>query len=180
MKNYFIIHGTFGHNKENWFGWLEDLLKSKGFDVYNFNYPTPEGHNFENWSEVLNQAKDKISSESVFICHSSAPIFLIKYCLTNKIKIGKLIAVSGANNFKVGVAEFDNINKFMFVDDVSEFKKLCSERICFYSKNDPYIKLSALEDFAQSIQAQKIIYDNAGHFNESAGYSTFEDIIKYL
>ena len=39
MKNYFIIHGTFGYNKENWFGWLEETLKSKGFEVYNFNYP---------------------------------------------------------------------------------------------------------------------------------------------
>ena len=180
MKNYFIIHGTFGHNKENWFGWLENLLKSKGFDVYNFNYPTPVGHNFENWSKVLNQAKEKITDESVFICHSSAPIFLIKYCLTNNVRIGKLVSVSGANNFKVGVPEFDDINKFMFVDDVSKFKNLCKERICFYSKDDPYIKLYALEDFAQSIQAEKIIYDNAGHFNENAGYSVFEDIIKYL
>lgn len=39
MRNCFIIHGTFGHNKENWFGWLEETLKSKGFEVYNFNYP---------------------------------------------------------------------------------------------------------------------------------------------
>lgn len=33
MKNYFIIHGTFVHDKENWFGWLEDELKAKGFDL---------------------------------------------------------------------------------------------------------------------------------------------------
>lgn len=33
MKNYFIIHGTFGHNKENWFGWLKNELKTKGFDL---------------------------------------------------------------------------------------------------------------------------------------------------
>lgn len=180
MKNYFIIHGTFGHNKENWFGWLEETLKSKGFDVYNFNYPTPEGHNFENWSKVLTCAKDKITEESVFICHSSAPIFLIKYCLTNNVKIGKLIAVSGANNFKVGVPEFDDINKFMFVDDVSNFKNLCKERICFYAKNDPYIKLEALQDFARSIEAKELVYDNAGHFNASAGYTEFKDILKYL
>lgn len=180
MKNYFIIHGTFGHNKENWFGWLEDELKLKGFEVFNFNYPTPEGHNFENWAKVLNQAKDKITEESVFICHSSAPIFLIKYCLTNNIKIGKLISVSGANNFKVGVPEFDNINKFMFVDDVSNFKNLCKERICFYSKNDPYIKLSDLKNFANSINAKEIVYDNAGHFNANAGYTEFKDIEKYL
>ncbi|MBE5758376.1 MAG: hypothetical protein E7345_05605 [Clostridiales bacterium] len=180
MRNYFIIHGTFGHNKENWFSWLEETLKSNGFDVYNFNYPTPEGHNFENWSKVLDQAKYKITEESVFICHSSAPIFLIKYCLTNSVKIGKLIAVSGANNFKVGVPEFDDINKFMFVDDVSNFKNLCKERICFYAKNDPYIKLEALQDFARSIVAKEIVYDNAGHFNASAGYTEFKDILKYL
>lgn len=51
MKNYFIIHGTYGHNKENWFKWLEEQIKTKGFNVYNFNYPTPDGQNFDNWSE---------------------------------------------------------------------------------------------------------------------------------
>lgn len=180
MKNYFIIHGTFGHNKENWFGWLEDKLHSQGFEVYNFNYPTPDGHNFENWSKVLDKAKDKITDESIFVCHSSAPIFLVKYCLTNNIKIGKLISVSGANNFKVGVAEYDDINKFMFVDDVANFKNLCEERICFYAKNDPYIKLKDLQSFAQSIDAKAIVYDTAGHFNEAAGFTQFNDIIPYL
>ena len=53
MKNYFIIHGTFGHNKENWFGWLEDELLKMGCEVFNLNYPTPEGHNFENWSKQI-------------------------------------------------------------------------------------------------------------------------------
>ena len=180
MKNYFIIHGTFGNNRENWFGWLENVLKEKGFAVYNFNYPTPNGHNFENWSKVLSQARDEISEDSVFICHSSAPIFLIKYCLVNNIKIGKLVAVSGANNFKVGVPEFDNINKFMFVDDVSNFKNLCKERVCIYSKNDPYIKLEDLEDFAKSIDAKPVVYEDSGHFNESAGYTTFEDLLKFI
>lgn len=180
MKNYFIIHGTFGHNKENWFAWLEEKLKSKGFDVYNFNYPTPEGHNFESWSNVLNQAKSEINEESVFICHSSAPIFLIKYCLFNNIKIGKLVSVSGANNFEVGIPEFDNINKHMFLDDVSNFKNLCKKRICFYSKNDPYITFNALQTFAKSIDAEEIVIDDAGHFNTSAGYMKFEEVEKYL
>jgi predicted alpha/beta hydrolase family esterase len=46
MRNYFIIHGTYGNNKENWFNWLENKLKSIG-DVYNLNYPTPNGQSFE-------------------------------------------------------------------------------------------------------------------------------------
>ena len=33
MKNYFIIHGTYGHNKENWFPWLENELTKQGFEI---------------------------------------------------------------------------------------------------------------------------------------------------
>lgn len=180
MKNYFIIHGTFGHNKENWFPWLEKKLKEQGADVYNFNYPTPIGHNFENWSKVLDQAKDKISQDSVFVCHSIAPIFLIKYCIANNIKIAKLISVSGVNNYTCGNPDFDDINKYMFVEDVSPFVNLCNQIICIYSKDDPYIKLSALEDFANSINAVKIVYDKAGHFNEASGYTEFDKLLELI
>ena len=58
MNNYFIIHGTFGHNQENWFPWLENELKKQGKIVYNFNYPTPGGQNFANWSKVLDKVKN--------------------------------------------------------------------------------------------------------------------------
>ena len=34
----------------------------------------------------------------------------------------------------------------MFTTRIEEFKKLCNERICYYSKNDPYIKLEKLEE----------------------------------
>jgi len=180
MKNYFIIHGSFGNNKENWFEWLENQLKNRGFEVFNFNYPTPQEQSFENWSKVLEKAKNKISKESVFICHSIAPIFLIKYCLYNNINIAKLISVSGANNFLTNNKEFDDINKSMFVNDTKEFINRCSERICFYSKNDPYISFKALQDFAKSIKAKEIVLDNAGHFNSESGYNKFEDILKYL
>ena len=85
MKNCFIIHGTFGHNQENWFPWLEHELKLRGgYEVFNLNYPTPEGQNFESWSRVLNRYKDKITDETVFICHSIGCVFLVKYCIHNK------------------------------------------------------------------------------------------------
>lgn len=30
MKNYFIIHGSFGSSGENWFPWLEETLVNIG------------------------------------------------------------------------------------------------------------------------------------------------------
>ena len=80
MKNYFIIHGTYGHNQENWFPWLENELTKQGFEVFNFNYPTPEGHNFENWSKVLDKAKDKITEESYKKIVEQYKQLIIKVC----------------------------------------------------------------------------------------------------
>jgi len=179
MKNYFIIHGTYGHNKENWFPWLENELLNSGCEVNNFNYPTPVGQDFENWSQVLDKVKDKINNESVFICHSIGCVFLAKYCITRNIKIGKCIFVSGCNNY-YNLEEFDKLNKSMFTDEINKFVNLCEERICIYSKDDPYIKLEALISFAKSINAKEIVYEKAGHFNEKAGYIKFEDILKFL
>lgn len=178
MKNYFIIHGTYGHNKENWFPWLEKELENRGA-VYNFNYPTPEGHNFENWAKVLDSVKDKITNESVFVCHSIGCVFLAKYCIVNNIKIGKCVFVSGCNNYYF-LEDFDKINKFMYTDEIDKFVDLCEERICIYSKDDPYIKLEALDDFASSIKAIKFVYEKGGHFNEKSGYIKFEDLLKII
>ena len=179
MKNYFIIHGTFGYAKENWFPWLENELTAKGEIVFNFDYPTPENQDFLNWSAVLNKVKDKISENSIFICHSIGCVFLAKYCIENNIKIGKCIFVSGCNNY-FAIEKFDKINKFMFTDRLDEFSKLCKTRICIYSKDDPYIPVSYLESFAKTIKAKSYVYENAGHFNSNSGYTTFPDILKLL
>ena len=44
MKNYFIIHGSFGSSQENWFPWLESELEKKcawgGGKVFNLDFPT--------------------------------------------------------------------------------------------------------------------------------------------
>ena len=128
---------------------------------------------------MLNKVKDKINEESVFVCHSIGCVFLAKYCITNNIKIGKCVFVSGCNNY-FNLEEFDKLNKSMFTDEIDKFINLCKERVCFYSKDDPYIKFSALQDFAKSIKAKEIVYENAGHFNEKAGYTKFEDILKEL
>lgn len=68
----------------------------------------------------------------------------------------------------------------MYTDEIEKFIPLCKQRVCYYSKNDPYIKLEALQDFAKSINAKEIVYEKAGHFNEKAGYTSFDDLSRVL
>ena len=49
--------------------------------------------------------------------------------------------------------------------------------ISFYGDNDPNIPLECLNDFAISIGGEVNCVPNAGHFNTSAGYSTFPSVL---
>ncbi len=88
--------------------------------------------------------------------------------------------MSGFNQYLGLDEDFDEVNCTMYTNRLGEFKNYANTRICIYSKNDPYVKLQALQDFAKAIDAKEIVYDKAGHFNASAGYTKFEDILKLL
>ena len=57
---------------------------------------------------------------------------------------------------------------------------LCSEIICIYSDNDPYIPKDKAELFANMINAKKVLVNDAGHFNEKFGYTEFKQILEYI
>lgn len=52
--------------------------------------------------------------------------------------------------------------------------------ISIYSDNDPYINLEELKRFSKGISAKEVLIKNAGHFNRSVGYKTFEHILDYI
>jgi predicted alpha/beta hydrolase family esterase len=182
MENYFIIHGSGGTPYSNWFEWLFNELTKKQKLVYVPMMPTLYKQNFENWSKILKAYQEigLIDKNTTFICHSSAPSFLVKYILSNKIKIKKAIFVCGANNFISGFSELDTVNSTFFMKDISKFQEYCDQRICIYSDNDKYINLDALKDFANEINAQHVVISGAGHINAEVGYTKFKEILKYI
>ena len=181
MKNYFIIHGSFGSSQENWFPWLEKEIVRGGDKCINLDFPVGENaQTYHNWEMVLNSVKRFITKDSVFFCHSISCIFLVKYCVRNNINIGKAVFVSGFNHYLGLDEEFDDVNCTMFTNRCGEFEKLCKERICYYSKNDPYVKLEKLQEFAKLVKAKDVVVENAGHFNKAAGYTKFPDLLKYV
>ena len=170
MKNFFIIHGSFGTSEEHYLPWLKDKLSKRG-EVVCLDFPIGVGkQNFKNWSKTLDPYKDKINKETIFIGRSIGPIFAIKYLLENNLQIDKLISVSGFNNYLVDGGEYDKVNKSMFVENLKDIKKLCKKIVCIISENDPYVKLSALKGFAQTIADETIDIKDGGHFNADSGY----------
>lgn len=181
MKNYFIIHGSFGDSKEHYLPWLKKELEKKG-EVVLVDFPIGVGiQNFESWSKVLDKFKDKINKESVFIGRSIGPIFAIKYLMTNNLHIDKLYSVSGFNKAIVDGGDYDEVNKTMFVDNLQDFKKFSNKVTCIFSENDPYVKLKDLQCFAKTIADDVIDIKNGGHFNADSGYGEkFEELLNLI
>ncbi len=183
MKNYFIIHGSFGSPFENWFSWLHDFIQNEEKEVYVPSFPVGVKYqNYDNWSKLLKYYLDLglINENTTIIGHSIAPAFISKFLTENKVKVKKLIFVCGFNNY-FGINEkFDTVNRTMYFDNLKDVKQYSNEIICFYSDNDPYVKYEVEKEFADTVATQQILIPRAGHINAESGYDTFEDIVSYL
>lgn len=179
--NYIIIHGSFSSPFNNWFGWLYHELSKEDIEVIAPQFPTGDKQNYTNWSKLLNHYKDLglINDNTIFIGHSVAPIFIIKYLIENEIKVKKLVFVSGFNYAKVN-PQYDTVNESFFTDDVEKIHDFCDDIICFYSNNDPYIKYEDLKAFSNKVASIDYEIKDGGHLNSEFGYDKFEKILKYL
>lgn len=179
MENYIIIHGSFGSKDGNWFPWLKEQLENNHKKVEVPQMPVGVGNqNFENWSNVLKQLV--INENTIIIAHSIAPIFVCKYLISNKIRVKKLVFVCGFNNYLGIDSDFDSVNEPMFVDNYEEIKNYCKDIVCFYSDNDPYVKIEVEKEFADIVSNEQHIIKNGGHINAESGYTEFADILQVL
>lgn len=175
-ENYIILHGSFGSKDGNWFPWLKEVLEGKGKIVSVPQMPVGVGiQNYDSWAPEFD--KLKINENTIIIAHSIAPVFVCKYLVTKKIKVKKLIFVCGFNNYMGIDDDFDSVNESMYLDNYDDVKEYCSDIVCYYSDNDPYVKYEVEKDFADRITDKQYIIKNAGHINAEAGYTEFNEIL---
>ncbi len=187
MKYYFINHGFMGSNIENWFPWFKNQIDSETKKCIIPQYPIDEEHHFYNdWKSVLNIYKkfNMINDDTIIIGHSTGSIFSVKYILESKVKVNKLILISGFNNYLSPDKDdlHNKINPTYYISDeeLKIVKQYANEIICIYENDDPYIPQNVLHDFSVLLDAKEIVINNGGHLNEQAGYTTFDEILKVI
>ena len=182
-NNYFIIHGSFSSPFSNWIPYLRNEIANKELEVYTPDLPSGVGYqNYTNWENMMNEyvKLGLINENTTIYAHSIAPVFICKFLINNKVKIKRLISVCGFNNYLGINEEYDNVNESMYLDNLKEVKEYCNNIICYYSKNDPYVKYEVEKSFADTIADEQIIIEDGGHLNSESGYTEFEELLKWL
>lgn len=181
--NYILIHGSFGSPFVNWFPWLRNEIENRDLEVYTPDFPVGVGYqNYQNWSNLLKTyaTAEVLNENTIIFAHSIAPIFICKFLIENKIKVKRLVFVCGFNNYLGISEEYDTVNKTMFLNNLTEVKKYCNDIICYFSKNDPYVKYEVEKEFADTISDKQVIIDDGGHLNAESGYIEFKELLEYL
>ena len=182
MNNYFIIHGSYGNPYKNWIPYLKTQLSKRGFNCMVPSFTTPYKQDYESWETILISYLKigYITEETTFITHSLGGIFIMKFLIKNNIKINKIITVGGFNNIKYDEDNSLYDSFYMSDSELLRISDLCSQIICFYSDNDPYVPIENAKHFADIVKGEKVLIKDAGHFNEKYGYKEFKEIIKYI
>lgn len=182
MKTAFIFHGTEGYPEENWFPWMKEKLKEKGYEVFVPQFPSPPvvPSKISEWFEVLKTFEQYIDQDSILIGHSLGGKFLLRVLekLESPIKtacfVGTPIGIQPiANN------ERDNAfteNNF----DWENIKNKAQHFIVFQSDNDPYVGLENGKELAKNLGVELSFIPNAGHFNKPAGYTKFPELLEKI
>lgn len=183
MNNYLLIHGSFGSPFVNWIPYLRKEIEKRELKVYTPDLPTGVGYQkYQNWEKLLESylSAGIINEETVIYAHSIAPIFICHFLVNHQIKVKRLVCVCGFNNYLGINEEYDTVNKSMYFDNLEAVKKYAKEIVCFYSKNDPYVKYEVEKEFADTIADKQIVIDDGGHLNSESGYTEFKELLEYL
>lgn len=168
MKNAIILHGTLGSPKGNWFQWLKEELKNKGYKVWVPKLPTPGKPKISrNVKYVLSNKRWKFSSDSVLIGHSSAPLTILGILneLPDDIIVNKCIFVAPFTK-----SDWEpNSELFDYNFDFAKIRSKAKQFIVIHSDTDPYTPLDQPTNLAKKLGARLIIKNNEGHFNLEKG-----------
>ena len=178
--NIFLIHGAYGNGTENWFPWAKEELEKLGYNVIVPQFPTPDNQRLNEWMRVFKNYREYITKDTIFIGHSIGCAFILSILETLNLKIKGCILVAGFIE-SLQNETFDAINK-TFIDKEFDWKHIrnhCEQFYVLQSKDDPYVDFSRGITIAQNLKTMPIPYENAGHFNTQAGYSTFQDILRF-
>jgi len=180
MKNAIIIHGTEGCPEENWFPWLKKELEQIGYQVSVPQFPSPPiiPAKISEWFDVL---KDyEINQDTVIVAHSLGGIFALRILEKLSVPVKAVYFISapiGINPIKY----YDRDLAFSGLEfDWDKIRKNAKHFVVFHSDDDPYVDLANGKKLAENLDVKLHLVPNSGHFNTSAGYIKFPDLLEEI
>jgi len=176
MRNdVYIIHGSYGSSKANWFPWMKQELEKINCRVIVPDFPTPENQNINSWLEVFFKYQGELNNNSILIGHSIGAAFVLNILERINLPIKASFLVAGFVGL-LDKAKFDEVNKTISDKqfDWNKIKQNCKNFYLYHSDNDPYVPLTKAQELAINLETEIKLIKGAGHINKDSGFNEFK------
>lgn len=176
MKRVIIVHGWEGTPDEGWFPWLKKELESKGFDVLVPQLPDTMNPHIDTWVPALATAVGEVDADTYFVGHSMGCQTIARFLATlpEGVQAGGAVFVAGFFQHITGLTEeADLVMDAEWHDtplDLDVVRKHMRGSVAIFSDDDPYVALSNVEDFKDTLGSEIVVLPKHRHFSGSSGY----------
>jgi predicted alpha/beta hydrolase family esterase len=189
----YILHGLGADSHSNWFAWLKQELKDKGYIVAVPDLPCSANPKLDEWLDALKSTVGQYG-EGIIIGHSLGGLLAIQYLLHGGKSPKVILAATPFT--KVAVAPeldefFPNKDKLkdlhnlkfvpsssadQLIELVTDKSPAKTEFVIIQSDNDPLVYEKDAEKWAKELKGELVILPGLGHFT----IPEFPEILPYL
>ncbi len=161
--NVVLVHGWGGTGRQGWFSEVIKFLDKKGITVVAPDFPNTNNPTYIEWEKQFRQeVVPQINENTIFVGHSLAPSFLMRYLSENNLKLNTVIFVAPVLHNKI--EKLDSFFDESF--NWNKIKKAVKKFIIVGSDNDPYIPMEDFNELAEKLSADFNLYKNRKHFSQ--------------
>lgn len=170
MKRVIIVHCWGGNHSTNWYPWLRQELKGKGFEVLVPDMPNTESPTIDTWVNKLIEIVGTPDENTYFIGHSIGCQTILRYLEKIDTEIGGAVFVAGWFNLEnLEDKESAETAKPWIGTPINlqKIREVLPKSILLISKDDPY---GATEENIRRFNefvTNTSLFERNGHFTET-------------
>lgn len=163
---------------DNWYGWVRDELRERGYEVFARDMPDPLDAHANIWIPYIAEVVGG-DENVILIGHSSGAVAILRYLETHKA-LGSIIV--GANYTDLGFPEEKAAG---YYSDPWLWKKIKLNAgwiTQFCSRDDPYISEMEFRFIHEQLGTKYCEYPGRGHFmvDDNPANNTFKELIEEI
>ena len=175
-----IFHGTGGHPRESWFPWIKKELEKLGCKVSIPQFPEADHPTPHRWYPIMKHQVFTFDKNTILVGHSLGGAIALRALEKSPVKITAAFIVAAP----VGVLPI----KFIEGDkpfikkpfNWEKIRKSAKSFTVFHSDNDQFISKGNGDKIAENLGIPLTFVPGAGHFNSTAGYNKFKQLLDMI
>lgn len=186
MKKAILLHGWEGRWSNHWFPWLQEELKTRGFEVYAPDLPNTKTPNLQEQIKSVEDFVKTMWKWDIIVWHSLWGTLVMNLIDSFQLSWIKVILVwptyqgyNADNEKKYDEESYKILSKY--TSNELDIKDVGNQYIICLSHDDKSIDLEKAEEYYCMFEDVEFLeFPNSGHFTKWDGVIKIPEILEYL